>query len=1216
MINFLENFSSLHFFLFSNRFMTDSEDRTGPAPWIASSQEVPLRGPQITPSQSRPSSSQGRPGGSSSLLSSSVGGAGASRGRLSLAHPGEHGLLTPGAGLNVASASPGRSSTDEYARIIVQSRNAKMQKWKANSQRTGSSPPPTSGYFMPQSQDNRPRFDRSSSQEAGILSADDNFLVRAGPPSGSTLNRRDTAIGLSGLRHSPLASSSPKGNADSNAADSSGQFPNFSQTAGGSDFGSPNLGSDGDGSREIEWVDWLDEYRKMKEAKLRSELEESEREAEEEVEALTQVASKLDLNKDEEERRDSVEAASKPQETSSSSSTATRLPTPKGHELGMRRPSQPPQKRPTPPSTAASANDSRRSLSLASGQRSDFLSSSLGPSSGAAAMAAHSQAMGSSPIKRSSVIQDTKNRTISLSPYTSRIASTSSATSTASGVTGSGKKKRNLGGKIEAWWSAVKTGFGAPNAEAVYGKGRQQPPFRMPVTPSSSERPSHSPRSSPRRDHSSPRLGGANEKNKGDLPTLSSSFAGMSFGSPHSRSQTGGHANPAASNQSVHTLRAASSVQDLSAAVKDQGSSDTETGVATGSSLVDVDHQSHLGAPSKEPRASSSSKGSDETTSAGGRKRQHPHLSLNLEKGLSSFDAGAFEGLGSGRHTPSSRSGPSSSDRGPLSAASSRSPLSATNFKGDTMQQQQQEPPSPRDTRRLSRAWNPTSIHPGSENKVVTPVEEDRQSQSSPVPRDSSTSRRPGGNALSSKDITINSIRHHIRHRLAASKESCDKELRKIVVAINLFVEESIQAREEAAFNELEHSQSTDDLDQIFGSSDQLGPALGLNPTGESGGVPLARNNSAPLAGPTGSSQLVSDDGAVDPDETPQDISAGGIGSMDSDALRLGGEYRLPTPPTTSRDSVQAARVPSGPRSGNVNTLTQSRSRNFSRSGSAANSRSTSRSHSPMLTAVNSALSVPTDSPQLSPARRTRALLAEDAPPEPYIPALEEIVTLAMDVLDTSIHALTSRSGACSEVISNIQTVGTAWDDHPDWPGRGWYVQLLLAVAGLSRVVEWWEAEKGFWNFDDESEQQDAEPIQFIMHGQGGGVGNDDAHELRAFQQAHLSGSVAGSPVRPKAPPLPPLDPPVPSSSSSFGSPALEPRDRRAVSEGGDRSRLAAAAAAEEEIESQPLEPVDEVQDAKRQGEEAKDTPNVLMELSVDEERFLYLSPAWKTVVG
>ena len=29
-----------------------------------------------------------------------------------------------------------------------------------------------------------------------------------------------------------------------------------------------------------------------------------------------------------------------------------------------------------------------------------------------------------------------------------------------------------------------------------------------------------------------------------------------------------------------------------------------------------------------------------------------------------------------------------------------------------------------------------------------------------------------------------------------------------------------------------------------------------------------------------------------------------------------------------------------------------------------------------------------------------------------------------------------------------------AWDNHPDWHGRNWYVQVLLAVASLSPVVE------------------------------------------------------------------------------------------------------------------------------------------------------------------
>jgi len=30
----------------------------------------------------------------------------------------------------------------------------------------------------------------------------------------------------------------------------------------------------------------------------------------------------------------------------------------------------------------------------------------------------------------------------------------------------------------------------------------------------------------------------------------------------------------------------------------------------------------------------------------------------------------------------------------------------------------------------------------------------------------------------------------------------------------------------------------------------------------------------------------------------------------------------------------------------------------------------------------------------------------------------------------------------------------------PDWHGRDRYVQVLLAIASLSCVIEWWEAER------------------------------------------------------------------------------------------------------------------------------------------------------------
>jgi hypothetical protein len=82
---------------------------------------------------------------------------------------------------------------------------------------------------------------------------------------------------------------------------------------------------------------------------------------------------------------------------------------------------------------------------------------------------------------------------------------------------------------------------------------------------------------------------------------------------------------------------------------------------------------------------------------------------------------------------------------------------------------------------------------------------------------------------------------------------------------------------------------------------------------------------------------------------------------------------------------------------------------------------------------------------------------------------LQAIIVIATDVTDLPIARLTSEPHACSKIVHRVQALGRAWDEHPDWHGRTWYVQLLLAVASLSRVVEWFEAERQFWNFDEAS---------------------------------------------------------------------------------------------------------------------------------------------------
>ncbi|EIW72823.1 hypothetical protein TREMEDRAFT_25150 [Tremella mesenterica DSM 1558] len=95
-----------------------------------------------------------------------------------------------------------------------------------------------------------------------------------------------------------------------------------------------------------------------------------------------------------------------------------------------------------------------------------------------------------------------------------------------------------------------------------------------------------------------------------------------------------------------------------------------------------------------------------------------------------------------------------------------------------------------------------------------------------------------------------------------------------------------------------------------------------------------------------------------------------------------------------------------------------------------------------------------------------------------FLTALQELIVIATYVLDLSVNTLISKPSICREIVPKLQAVGQHWDERDDWPGREWYVDILMAVANLGRVLDWWEAEKGFWNFDNEDEN---EPLVFVL---------------------------------------------------------------------------------------------------------------------------------------
>ena len=1374
-------------------------DNDRPAPWIASTQDEPARA-SLAPAAAKLSQRRMTQGNLSSSIGSNALLAIPSSSRR--AHrPSDAALFTPGGISPATAADQPLSGTDEYARIIIQSRNAKMQKWRAqNPSRLGSQP--------------AGRRTDAAGFESGWLSRD---RTEANQPdvalsTGQTsLARRGTTIGLQ--RESSLLGA-PMPTRRGSAVDSNDSIE--SQLDEEEDS---HRGLESSAFAEFEWVDWLDEYRKMKEAKLQSEREEAEAQAAAEVEgeaddaatstqapatesaeaetakrALAKSSSSAPRRTGSEavdqgrvsalqkqnvdghrsvsdplsrQRLQTAEPASTEQDARDAEEVEAALAALSLNEDGnaakptaprARKPAQlGPARRPEGPSRQPSrpGMDPRRSFSLASAELARRGSGADSSSTAASTLASSPGPVksGFSPVKR---LGTDKTKNLSLSPITSRVTPSAPYTSASGSDTaqahahaaGRGRRK-HLGGKIEAWWSAVKSGFTAPAGES-WAKPQST---ASPRANDASAR-SGSVAALSQSLHQSPSV--ASTRREGPLhtrremprppPLASTSAAHTNIATPsptlvtqvqsgfgrHVRSQTGNTA--LSGSDSVRTLRPSTSTQNLRKDAQDGNADRDDTAEDAGdrsdrrsvspgadASFVTVQEDP----ATLEPPKSASSQQSQETHLTvsssgreGGRRRHQPKLSLQLEKGLSTFDAEEFDKIGKGKS-------PSSSDKGsptkpPLSARSQESTGSAKEVSA-SLDVQPAPPPtiSPRkSSMQLSQAWHP------SPRPAQKPLQEEAADRDATFESDNEGKATARAKAAS-KAITINSIRQHIRHRLLASKESCDRELRRIIGAINNYVEMELERQEDEGRHSVmdDEDRDVEELEEVFvndadDAEDAQGPSAGQGGDELPGGasalsrsLPMSRGASssssfsagaaAAAAAITGSSTAHHDeahDGASNAEDSAAEAHArspsGSLftspslgGLREAAALRSAREYKLPAPPpvnlaaataTSPRTVSTTSSNPTKP--SNLNPL--SRAQSLSRSGarSVSNSRSTSRSHSPMPgVMMTSSVSASSGSPRLSPSRRTRALPAEEHGPQPWMQPLEELVAVAMDVLDVSINSLIVRPGSCSQLISRIQSIGRLWDEHPEWAGRGWFIQILLAVAGLSRVVEWWEAEKGFWNFNDEDEQ-DAEPIRFILGGHSGEGGGDAADQDAAKTAGFWVPSTASSPTRARAFSVAPDSQTGPrGSTSGTNSPAsglvkrdLDPAhdalqrtgspskdllrsvlqqdlDREDTDAEGDETIVDRArpsskrqTSTDADGEAGPQDALEAAQDQQQREEEgqaeqdevvaehdhaeeaAQPAPqgfrsagiNVLMELSMDDQRLLYLSPAWKTVLG
>ncbi|EMD40808.1 response regulator receiver [Gelatoporia subvermispora B] len=506
--------------------------------------------------------------------------------------------------------------------------------------------------------------------------------------------------------------------------------------------------------------------------------------------------------------------------------------------------------------------------------------------------------------------------------------------------------------------------------------------------------------------------------------------------------------------------------------------------------------------------------------------------------------------------------------------------------------------------------------------------------QSATQPSSTSTSN---GNihVSSSNTVSMPFVRRHVTRRLKAAKAECDKELQRVTNSITAFFEERLRdgEHEQEVEREQREFERERDRESQYGDHEPLREAFVLQPNELHSALQFDEVSSeggyeAEPEGGFHSRQRAS----FEEERTEQHtlthwssspgLLTASISSTSPSSLRRHSTLPRERPvnnivssPGTSSPSTSAVNSPTPPEVISPRKLPPPSSQNnqwgsqgiasrrLSRTihiptrptRSGQSSRSTSRSRSP-LPRSSYAESTMTN-------RRSSRILVDD-PVDPIMTVLYEIIAVATDVTDMSLNQLMQNPKICEVWVQRVQNIGRTWDEHPDWHGRNWYVQVLLAIASLSRVVEWWEAEKQFWNFDDNDDEKE-EPLTFVMK-------PPDEDATADISSPRQSGETESSAFR-----LPPADDAKlrMSRTSSQGrrsrddatkdltmsmTPHKQPEHPRANSKFSDNTESARVLATER---------------LRLQAETAQNQ-NIVVELSLDGDHLLWVNYAWRHAIG
>ncbi|KAK5823237.1 hypothetical protein F5H01DRAFT_333909, partial [Linnemannia elongata] len=447
-----------------------------------------------------------------------------------------------------------------------------------------------------------------------------------------------------------------------------------------------------------------------------------------------------------------------------------------------------------------------------------------------------------------------------------------------------------------------------------------------------------------------------------------------------------------------------------------------------------------------------------------------------------------------------------------------------------------------------------------------------------------------------------------IRSMLEQYKSDCDEEMRKIIDGLNEYVEkglnyvEDIDSMPDYSAQQLDRAEVEEIEGWIENSQMEMEEEAAIQQLGEDTGF-----------------DSVNERDLIEEDRTPRSDYPGPLQGFSEGYFPeiFDNESPLEEPRIRPlRDSGEWSPSPSW-NGGSIplhrKMTRDSQQRSHSRVSSLSR-RNTSSAYSP-------------GTPVTSSPNANVTLISEDSyQPTPFILTLQELISVAQLMLDTPLKTILDNKGSCTNFVTKLQVIGKAWDYNSNWPCRAWYVKALLAVAGLARVVQWWEAERSHWaqsaNIPIKTKES-SRPSSLYVAKQDlpgtspGQTAEDGAKEIVTRTQTPTGGDL----VNPES--VTSLQHPQ-TADATLQAPGADVSIEEIDLEGAEVGELPGlvtidtlAEILEKDSDIQTRLTKDDILQLKREAEKDQ-SKNVIMELSLDmnDVTILYLSPSWSELLG